>query len=258
VELTMRLRDRVAIITGGASGIGRGIAVRFCEEGAAVAICARRPERLEQTAAEIVMDGGTALAVPCDVTDEAQVRQMVERVAGQFGRLDILVNAAGVRGAVGDVTRLSLDEWWQALQVNTTGPLLCARHVIPRMREVGGGAILNIGSLRLAHVKPGAAAYCASKGALLYLTKVMALDHAAERIRVNMISPGLVLTEFTRYVTEEFPTPEEGLRRYGAQYPLGRIGTVEDIAAAAVYLASDEASWVTGAILPVDGGLGTT
>src|SRR5262249_21728044 len=146
-ELIMRLRDRVAIITGGASGIGRGIAVRFCQEGAAVAICARRQDRLEQTAGEIVMDGRTALPVPCDVTDEEQVRRMVERVADHFGRIDVLVNAVGVRGAVGDVTRLSMEEWWEAFQVNTTGPLLCARHVIPRMREIGGGAILNIGSL---------------------------------------------------------------------------------------------------------------
>jgi NAD(P)-dependent dehydrogenase (short-subunit alcohol dehydrogenase family) len=254
----MRLRNKVALITGGGSGLGRGIALRFCKEGAAVALFGRRLDRLSETAHLIGREGGVALPLACDVTDAGRVARMVEMAAGHFGRIDLLVNAAGVRGAVGDVTELSLAEWDEAFRVNTTGPMLCARSVVPHMKRGGGGAILNIGSLRLAHVKPGAAAYCASKGALLYLTKVMALDHAADRIRVNMISPGLVLTEFTQYVVEQFPTPEEGIRHYGAQYPLGRIGTEEDIAAAAVYLCSDEASWVTGAILPVDGGLGAT
>lgn len=267
----MRLAGKVAIITGGGTGIGRGIAVRFCSEGASVAICGRRADVLERAAAEIACDSprkpelladpvgrSIALPVPCDVGDEEAVRRMVARVAEAFGRIDILVNAAGVRGAVGDATRLELSEWEEAFRVNTTGPLLCARHVIPQMRKGGGGCILNVGSLRLTRVKAGAAAYCASKGALLYLTRVMALDHAREGIRVNMISPGLVLTEFTRYVVDDFPTPEEGMRHHGAQYPLGRIGTPEDIAAAAAFLASDEAAWITGAVLPVDGGMGTT
>jgi NAD(P)-dependent dehydrogenase (short-subunit alcohol dehydrogenase family) len=254
----MRLRNKVALITGGGSGLGRGIALRFGQEGAAVVLFGRRLNRLGETADLIGREGGVALPLACDVSDAGAVARMVEMAAGHLGRLDILVNAAGVRGAVGDVTEISLPEWDEAFRVNTTGPMLCARSVIPHMRRAGGGAILNIGSMRLSHVKPGAAAYCASKGALLYLTKVMALDHAADQIRVNMISPGLVLTDLTRYVVEQFPTPEEGIRRYGAQYPLGRIGTEDDIANAAVYLCSDESSWVTGAILPVDGGLGTT
>jgi len=252
----LRLKDKVAIVTGSGTGIGRGIARKFAAEGAAVVVCGRRLAKVRETVEAITGAGGVALGLQVDVSDEKSVRQMVADTVNHFGRINILVNNAGVRGAVGDVTTLDLEGWWEALRINLTGPLLCARYVVPVMKQNGGGSIINIGSMRLFHVKAGAAAYCASKGGLIHLTKVMALDHAADNIRVNLLSPGLVLTPFTQYVVEGFATPEEGIKHFGAQYPLGRIGTEEDIANAAVYLASDESSWVTGVHLNVDGGMG--
>jgi NAD(P)-dependent dehydrogenase (short-subunit alcohol dehydrogenase family) len=253
-----QLDKRVAVITGGGSGIGRGIALAFAREGARVVVVGRRESPLEETARRIAADGGEALALPADVADDAAVAAMAARARAHFGQVQLLVNAAGVRGAVGPVTDFDLAGWNEALAVNVTGPLLCVRHLAPLMRDAGGGAIVNIGSLRLTRLKAGAAAYIASKGALLYLTRVLALDHARDRIRVNMVSPGLVLTPFTQYVIQGHPDPEEGKRRHGADYPLGRIGTEEDIAQACVYLASDAASWVTGQILNVDGGMSAT
>ncbi len=251
----MRLKGKYAIITGGGSGLGFGIARRFVLEGANVALVGRSPDKLSASAHQIQTGQTQVLAIPCDVTDETQVQEMVSKVVQAFGTVNVVVNCAGVRGSVGTVVEMDLKGWWEAFRVNTTGPLLVARYVIPHMVKAGGGSIINIGSMRLHHVKPGAAAYCASKGALAYLTKVMALDHAHQGIRVNLINPGLVLTPFTEYVVKEAPTPEEGIRRYASQYPLGRIGTLEDIAWAAVYLASEDSAWVTGAQLDVDGGM---
>lgn len=251
----MRLKDKVAIVTGSGTGLGKGIAIAFAGQGASITVCGRRNDKVRETVAEIESAGGTAIGVQADVSDEESVRKLVEATVNSFGAVHILVNNAGIRGAVGDVTTLDLNEWWDALRVNLTGPVLCSRHAIPVMREAGGGSIIHIGSMRIVHVKEGAAAYCASKGALVHLTKVMALDHAKDNIRVNLLSPALVLTEFTQYVIEGFETREEGIRKFGSQYPLGRIGTERDIAEAAIYLASEESSWVTGAHLNVDGGM---
>lgn len=253
-----RLAGRVAVVTGGGSGLGRGIARTFAAEGAAVIVVGRRAAPLEETVGLVQAEGGRAAAFPGDVSQEAAAASLAGFSRERFGGCHVLVNAAGVRGAVGAVTDFDLEGWHEALAVNVTGPLLCARHLVPLMREAGGGAIVNIGSLRLNRLKAGAAAYIASKGALLYLTRVMALDHAKDRIRVNMLSPGLVLTDFTRYILEGHADPEEGIRQWGAQYPLGRIGTEDDIAEACVYLASDASAWVTGQVLNVDGGMSAT
>lgn len=250
-----RLAGRVAVVTGGGTGLGRGIAHAFAVEGAAVVVAGRRPEPLVESVAAIEGSGGRAAAFPCDVSRDEAAASLAGFVRERFGGCRILVNAAGVRGAVGGAPELDLEGWHEALAVNVTGPMLCARHLVPLMREAGGGSIVNIGSLRLNRLKAGAAAYIASKGALLYLTRVMALDHAKEGIRVNMVSPGLVLTDFTRYILEGHDDPQEGIREWGSQYPLGRIGTEADIAEACVYLASDASSWVTGQVLNVDGGM---
>lgn len=252
-----RLAGRVAVVTGGGSGLGRGIARTFAAEGARVIVVGRRREPLEESVRLIEAERGAALAFAADLAEDDQAAALA-KFARSAGGCRALVCAAGVRGAVGAAPDLELAGWHEALAVNTTAPLLCARHLVPLMREAGGGSIVNIGSLRLNRLKAGAAAYIASKGALLYLTRVMALDHAPDRIRVNMVSPGLVLTDFTRYVIEGHADPEEGKRKWGAQYPLGRIGTEDDIAQACLYLASDESSWVTGQVLNVDGGMSAT
>jgi NAD(P)-dependent dehydrogenase (short-subunit alcohol dehydrogenase family) len=251
----VRLDGKIAVVTGGGSGLGRGIALAFAREGARVIAVGRRPPPLQETVAAICQAGGEAEAFSADVTNDAAAARMAGFASERFGGCHILVAAAGTRGAVGKVTDLDMAGWREALDVNVTGPLICARHLIPLMRRSGSGSIINIGSMRLTRVKGGGAAYIASKGALLFLTKVMALDHASEGIRVNMVSPGLVLTDFTRYVIEGYDDPEQGKRHWGGQYPLGRIGTEEDIAQACIYLASEASAWVTGQVLNVDGGM---
>jgi NAD(P)-dependent dehydrogenase (short-subunit alcohol dehydrogenase family) len=249
-----RLSGKVALITGGGTGIGRAIALAFAREGASVTVVGRRLEKLREVVVEIQKSGGAGLAMECDVTHAAEVARAVKGTVERFGRLNVLVNNAGALH-VSTVEGISEEEWDRLMTVNIKGPFLMSRTVLPEFRKCGGGAIVNIGSvLGLLAVKDRAA-YCASKGGVTMLTKAMAIDHAPENIRVNCICPSIVETELVKGVFNETPEGQAMRKARIATIPLGRIGRPLDVAEMAVFLASEESSWLTGAAIPLDGGL---
>ena len=234
--------------------MGRAIALALSREGAKVTVLGRRREVLEKVAKEMAQGGAEGKAIVCDVTDNAAIRQAVEGTEATFGPVNVLVNNAGTL-SVSTVDSISEEEWDRVLETNLTGPFLMARAVLPSMRKAGGGSIVNIGSVLGLVAFKDRAAYCASKGGLTLLTKAMALDHAHENIRVNCICPSVVETDFIQGL---FSDTEEGRRAKQARIgtiPLGRLGKPNDVAGLAVFLASDESSWVTGTAIPVDGGV---
>jgi len=246
----MRLANRVALITGGGSGIGRAIAVAFVREGARVAVAGRRKDKLEEVAHEL---GPNCLPVQADAGNAKDISRLVKATAEHFGAgagvIHVLVNNAALLFA-GTVESHTEDEWDQTFNVNVRGVWLLSRAVLPHMRTAGGGSIINMGSVLSLVGARNRASYAASKGAILALTRAMALDHAVENIRVNCICPGIVDTDLVARFT-----PDENTRRQReALHPLGRFGQPEDVAHIAMFLASDESSWVTGAAYPVDGG----
>ena len=249
-----RLAGKVALITGGGSGIGRACAVLFAREGARVGVTGRRAQPLAAVVGEIHEAGGEALAVACDVTQAAEVEQAVRAVAARFGRLDVVVNNAGA-GLAATAEETSEADWDRLMAVNLKGTFLVSRAALPELRKAGGGAIVNIGSVAGLVGMKQRVAYTAAKGGVTLLTKAMALDHAHEGIRVNCICPSLVETELVRELFSGMPDAEAVRQQRLAQIPLGRIGRPEDVAQFAVFLASDESSWVTGAALPLDGGV---
>jgi NAD(P)-dependent dehydrogenase (short-subunit alcohol dehydrogenase family) len=242
----MRLADKVAIITGGGSGIGRALAVALAREGAKVAICGRDRKKLDAVAAEI---GDTCLPVAADVSIAKQVELLVRMTLERFGRLTTVVNNAGLLLA-GTAESLREDQWEQTFNVNVRGPWLLVRTALPHLRTAGGGSIINIGSVLSMLGARNRVAYAASKGAVLAMTRAMALDHAAEKIRVNCICPAIVETE----MVAAFNMDQAARQLRLAMHPLGRFGQPEDIAGLAVFLASDESSWITGSTYTVDGG----
>src|SRR5882762_10290995 len=249
-----RLAGKVALITGGGTGIGRAIALAFAREGASVAVAGRRLEKLREVIVEVQKAGGAGLAMECDVTHAREVERAVKGTVERFGRLNVLVNNAGTLH-VSTVEGISEEEWDRMMTVNLKGPFLMSRAVLSEFRKCGGGAIVNIGSvLGLVAVKDRAA-YCASKGGVTMLTKAMALDHAHEKIRVNCICPSIVETELVKGVFNETERGQEMLKARLATIPLGRLGRPEDVAEMAVFLASEESSWLTGAAIPLDGGV---
>jgi NAD(P)-dependent dehydrogenase (short-subunit alcohol dehydrogenase family) len=253
-KFVTRLAGKVGLITGGGTGIGRAIALEFAREGAAVSIVGRRAEKLKETVTEIVAAGGRAIAVVADVTRAADVERAVCETVAKFGRLNVLVNCAGALN-VATVEGISEAEWDRLMSVNVKGPFLVSRAVLPEFRKCGGGAIVNVGSVLGLVAMKDRAAYCTSKGAVTLLTKAMALDHASENIRVNCICPSLVETEL---IKDLFDASEKGQALKKARLatlPLGRMGQPTDVASLAVFLASDESSWITGAAIPLDGGL---
>jgi NAD(P)-dependent dehydrogenase (short-subunit alcohol dehydrogenase family) len=242
----MRLKDKVAIVTGGGSGIGKGIAQAFVREGAKVVIVGRDGKKLELAASEI---GGGCRAIAADISKAADVQKLVAAAIDQFKNITILVNNAGVL-LPGTAESLSEEDFDQTFSVNVRGLWLLARAVLPHMRAAGGGSIINIGSVLSLLGARNRVAYSASKGAVMAMTRAMALDHAAENIRVNCICPGIVETE----LVARFNLDEAARRQRVAMHPSGRFGQPEDVAGAAVYLASDESRWTTGTALTVDGG----
>ena len=248
----MRLDGSAALITGAASGIGRGIAQRFLEAGAAVAIFDIDGERARETARELSALG-RVLAIEGDVADESHVESAVRQTAAEFGRLDILINNAAIE-TVGTVEAMSAVEWDRLLAVNLKGCFLFARHSIPVMRR-RGGAIVNISSVHAFISYPATPAYDASKAAMLALTRTMALDHGRDGIRVNAICPGYIDAPLLEKWLETVPDRTQAMADVLRLHPLGRIGTPRDVAEAALFLASPAASFISGATLVVDGAM---
>ncbi|MFQ5681641.1 MAG: SDR family NAD(P)-dependent oxidoreductase [Candidatus Binatia bacterium] len=247
----MVLKGKVALITGFGSGLGRAIGGLYAAAGAAVMGTSMTEKKGKEALELIQREGGKARFRPGDVSKADQMRVVVEEAVKEFGGLDIVVNSAGVR-TNGDVTTLSEDDWDRTLNANLKGVFIVSRLGIPEMVKRGGGVIINISARSGMAGQAGRAAYCASKGGVITLTEAMAMDHAPQRIRVNCICPGP-----TRTPMVDTSTPKR-LARYAQRVPMGRIGEPEDVAQAALYLASDEASHVTAAILPVDGGMRLT
>lgn len=249
-----RLKGKAGIVTGGGTGIGRAIALALGREGAKVAVLGRRREVLEEVIKELAQGGASGIAVVCDVTDSGGTRAAVEEVERAFGSVNVLVNNAGML-SVSTVESITEEQWDQVIETNLKGPFLMARAVLPAMRRAGGGSIVNVSSVLGLVAMKDRAAYCASKGGVTLLTKAMAVDYAHENIRVNCICPSIVETELVKNL---FSSTEEGKRLREARVgtlPLGRFGQPQDIAELAVFLASDESSWMTGTAIPVDGGL---
>lgn len=249
----MRLENKVALITGGASGIGRATVLLFAREGASVAIADVNEKATQAVADEIRKSGRRALFETADVTRAADCRRIVSRTIQEFGRIDILFNNAGIirRATVLD---LSEDDWDRVMAVNVKSIFLLSREVIPHMQKQGGGSIINTASGWGLTGGAKAAVYCASKGAVVLLTKAMAVDHGSQKIRVNCICPGDTDTGMLRNEAQQIGESTDRFLADAAKRPLGRIGSPGEIAQAALYLASDEASFVTGTALVVDGG----
>jgi NAD(P)-dependent dehydrogenase (short-subunit alcohol dehydrogenase family) len=247
----LKLKGKVAFITGFGSGLGQAIAVMFAREGAAVAGTSMTESKGRETITMVEKVGGKALFRPGDVGNAAQMKALIEETVKQFGGLDIVVNSAGVR-TNGSISEITEADWDRTLDTNLKGAFIVSRLAIPEMKKRGGGVILHIAARSGILGQAGRAAYAASKGGMVRLTEAMAMDHAKDKIRVNCICPGP-----TRTPMVDTSTPEK-LARYTTRVPIGRIGEPEDIAYAALYLASDEASMVTAAILPVDGGMRLT
>jgi NAD(P)-dependent dehydrogenase (short-subunit alcohol dehydrogenase family) len=245
-----RLEGRVAFITGGGSGIGKAIGEAFANEGARVVAAGLTLAKTEAVARGIEAAGGEALGVAVDVADKASVQAAIGQAIDRYGRIDILVNNAGL--SVGD-TILDFDEeaWDRNLDVVLKGIYLCSREVLPGMIERGSGVILNVGSVN-GLMGLGESAYSAAKAGMVNLTQNMAIHYGPKGIRVNCIAPGTIRTPIWGERVAKEPQVFDNLARV---YPLGRVGEVEDVAPAAVFLCSDDASWITGVTLPIDGGL---
>ncbi len=249
----MRFPGKIALVTGASRGIGRATALAFAREGANVALGGLVGEDGEAVAAACREHGHEALWVPADLGDEGSIEVAVGQVAAAWGGIDVLVNNAGVY-LKGTVTTTTLEQWEQLMRVNLTGAFLCARHVLPLMLARGGGSVVNVASEAGLVGLANQTAYNVSKAALVSLTQSMALDFAAGHVRVNCVCPGTTLTPLVQEAVAREADPEAALRRLGSVRPLDRLGRPEEIAEAILFLASDAASYATGAVLAVDGG----
>jgi len=248
-----QLRGKTSVITGGAGGIGRATALLFAREGAAVSIVDLNQDPGEQVAREIRAAGGRAIFERADVTRSADCRSAIERTVDEFGGLHILFNNAGIIRRA-SVLETSERDWDMVMAVNVKSIFVMSREAIPLMAGAGGGSIINTASGWGLAGGPRAASYCASKGAVVLLTKAMAIDHGRQKIRVNCICPGDTDTAMLRGEARQLGEAEDRFLSDAAKRPLGRVGMPEEIARTALYLAGDAASFVTGAAVVVDGG----
>jgi 3(or 17)beta-hydroxysteroid dehydrogenase len=251
----MRLEGKRALITGGGTGIGRATADLFAREGAAVMISGRRTAELEEAARQIEANGGRAAFVRGDVGSPVDAERMVQATVAAFGGIDVLVNNAGILVRNASVTSVSLEDWERMLRIDLTGVFLVSRFALTEMLKADrGGAIVHVSSVAGILGDPNLAPYNAAKGGVNLLTKNMALDYAPRGIRVNAVCPGRIWTPMPMSRLKPDDDPQEILARWGKNIPLGRVGRPEDVARAILFLASDEAEWITGTWLVVDGG----
>lgn len=242
------LRGKVAVVTGGDGGIGLGMARGLARAGASIVVAARNPSKSALAVAELEALGAKAVAIETDVASETSISALMERASEQFGRLDVLVNNAGTNVRL-PAQELTLEQWHQVLDTNLTGAFLCAKAAYPYLR--GGGKVINVGSMLSLFGSAVAAAYGASKGGVVQLTKSLAVGWAADGIQVNAILPGWIDTALTRTAREQLPGLNE---RVLARSPSGRWGVPADFEGVAVFLASEASNFITGAAIPVDGG----
>ena len=249
----MKLKGRVALITGGTEGIGLATARLFLQEGAKVAISSRSSEKGARAVAELT-ESGEVTFVRADVSVEGDASMMVESVVSKYGRIDIVFNNAGVF-VERTVEQTTEEEWDRLIDTNLKGTFLVSKHAIPHMKAQGGGVIINNSSDAGLVGNRLSAAYCASKGGVTLLTKAMALDHAKDNIRVNCVNPGVVDTPMVAQEADLSGDPKKYMKQMGKDHPMGRIGRPEEVAKAVLFLAADDSSFVTGAALSVDGGI---
>lgn len=253
----MRLLGKVSIITGGTSGIGEATAKLFAKEGSKVVIAGRDERRGKSIVDDIINNGYEALFVKTDVSNSEDVQNLINKTVERWGRIDVLFNNAGIE-IDGFVADYSEEDWDKVINTNLKGAFLCSKYAFKQMIKQGtGGSIINNSSVLGILSLPGCSAYSASKSGLIGLTRALALDGAPYKIRVNCLCPGFILTRLTEpYIDKK--NPQKYLETVGKLHPIGRIGTPEEVAYAALFLASDESSFITGAVIPVDGGITST
>lgn len=251
----MRLKDKVVVITGSGSGIGKYCAIEFAKNGAKVVVADLNQFSAEETVKQIVSEGGMAIAVKVDVSKQESVKKLVSLVLKTYWQIDILVNNAAIQ-INKSLDEMTFEEWNHQMSVNVGGVFLCSKHFLPLLSETKGN-IVNMSSVNGFFVEPQCPGYCATKAAIIGLTKAMAIDHGKQGIRVNCICPGYIDAGLAEGYFQSQPDPIQARREAGKLHALWRIGKPEEVARAAVFLASDDSSFITGSSLVVDGGFGS-
>lgn len=249
-----KLSNKVAVITGGGSGIGRATCKLFASEGARVVVGDIDEKGGNETVELIKKAGGEAIFVRCDVTKESDVKQLFDKSVSAYGQVDVLFSNAGIE-MVRTIDTTTEADWNRTMDINVKGVFYCAKHAVPIMKKNGGGSIINAGSIAGVIATPMNIAYCASKGAVVNMTRTMAVEFAPFKIRVNATCPAGIITPMMNREIDAYGKPrEQSMREWEAAHPIGRMGSPEEVAKAVLFLASDESSFTTGALLMVDGG----